>query len=98
VAFHLLRRVIYFQGWTLSLVAAIFVAGWIVRGPSLARGVRRVATALCATLLVLAAAYVVSPQDIGWHIDNSFDRLVLQAWGALVVVAFLSLARRPAVI
>jgi hypothetical protein len=88
---HLLRRLVYFQGWTLLLPAAVVAGLLVLRGPAPSSSLRRIGAALGGALLFLATAYVVTPHDIVWHIDNSFDRLLLQAWGTLLLILFLSL-------
>jgi hypothetical protein len=90
-AIHLLRRLVYVQGWMLFLIAVPFAIWVIARGPTLSPNIRRIAFGIVGALLLLCAAYVVTPQDIAWHVDNSFDRLMLQAWPTVLLLLFVSL-------
>ena len=53
-----------------------------------------IAVPLIAMLAGYYGAYVVTPLDLKWQIENSLNRLLVQVWPATVFVVF-SLAARP---
>lgn len=61
-------------------------------------GARRTAGAVQAALTLLIvyagylAVYLITPNDLLWHISTSMDRLLLQVWPTFVFVYFLLLA------
>jgi len=89
VSVHVLRRFVYFQGWTLLLV--LVPAGfWFGLRNQAQPGVRRVALGMLGALGLLAASYLVTPYDAVWQIDNSFDRILLQCLATLLLILFVS--------
>jgi hypothetical protein len=73
------------------LAALIVVLGWVSRKE------RVTAIWLLAPLGAVAAAdfliFLMTTNDLQWHLDTSVDRLLLQLWPALLFVLFLSLQR-----
>jgi hypothetical protein len=64
-------------------------------------GFRRQNTALRCSILTLAltfcgyfAVYVITPNDLYWHLRFSLNRLFLQVWPATIFLFFLSLNRQ----
>jgi len=39
--------------------------------------------------------YVITPNDLYWHLRFSLNRLFLQLWPAAIFLFFLSLSRQP---
>jgi hypothetical protein len=73
------------------LAALIVVLGWVSRKE------RASALWLLAPLGAVAAAdfviFLMTTNDLQWHLDTSVDRLLLQLWPALLFVVFLNLQR-----
>ena len=90
---HLLRRIVFFQEWGISLAAFCLLALLAAR--------RRSATARPLPLLLgilLAAdflAYVITTHDQGWHIRTSANRVFLQLWPSALVAVAVAVKSRP---
>jgi hypothetical protein len=64
-------------------------------------GIRRQNTAFRSSVLTLTltlsgyfAVYVITPNDLYWHLRFSLNRLFLQLWPAVIFLFFLSLSRQ----
>lgn len=51
------------------------------------------ASLLALMLLSYCGAYLVTPSDLKWHLNTSFDRLILQVWPLAVLLCFTHLGR-----
>jgi hypothetical protein len=89
---HSLRRIVYFQGFALWVIAEVLVlAVFIRRLPGTAVG-----TALLLAAVAYAPIYVLQPQPLAWVFRTSVDRIILQLWPAAVLATSLALARTTA--
>jgi hypothetical protein len=52
-------------------------------------------TALILVFLSYCAVYLITPASVAWHVQTSFDRLILQVWPSALLVFFVQL--RPVV-
>lgn len=72
----------------LALALAALLLG---RTPDLT--LRRAARAVLATVALIAAGYAIvyllTPSDLGWHLQHSLGRLILQLWPSLLLALFL---------
>lgn len=57
-------------------------------------GVLTSVIALCLVLLGYCFIYLITPNDLSWHLSTSLDRLLLQLWPSFVFTYF-SLVRTP---
>jgi hypothetical protein len=92
----LLRRLVFFQNWALWLVAELAVVVALVRWRAPPASARVVGLALLLALSATAFVYVLQPHELVWFVRNSADRVLMQAWPAVLFATFLSLTpRRP---
>ena len=47
---------------------------------------------LAATFIIYSASYLISPYDIEWHIQHSYDRLIYQLFPAFIYVSMITLS------
>ena len=78
------------DGWLwLALVVALIVV---------ARRERFLVTAVAVQMVFFVIAYLVSPRDLAWHIDTSWERLVRQVEAPALFAALVGISailRRP---
>jgi len=88
----LLRRVVFFQNWSLWLVAELVVLIAVVpRLPPRASS-RVLALAVALALSATAVVYVLQPHELVWFVRASADRVLVQLWPSIVLATVLSLA------
>ncbi len=88
----LLRRVVFFQNWSLWLVAELVVLIAVVpRLPSRASS-RVLGLAVALALSATAVVYVLQPHELTWFVRASSDRVLVQLWPSIVLATVLSLA------
>jgi len=87
-----------FGNWVVPTTVLFLALGFL--SPS--SGIRRENTAFRSSVLALAltlcgyfAVYVITPNDLYWHLRFSLNRLFLQLWPAAIFLFFLSLSRQP---
>jgi hypothetical protein len=85
IAFVLARRVVYFQGWALHLLAFLIALGIRWRTNDLALASKRLLLVCALVLGGFVAAFLTTAHGLVWHLNTSIDRLILQLWPALVV-------------
>ena len=56
-------------------------------------GLRFMAASVAASLGAYFMAYLLSPYELGWHLDRSLDRVLLQVFPIAAVLAFSAVAR-----
>ena len=85
-----------FGNWVVPTTILFVALGFL--SPS--SGIRRENTAFRSSVLALAltlcgyfAVYVITPNDLYWHLRFSLNRLFLQVWPATIFLFFLSLNR-----
>ena len=87
----MVRRLVLFQVWGLTLVSAIVATGWLwwkpARRPTTDRPLWQT---LASAVIGVALIYQVSPHDLGWHVRSSIDREFLQLWPSLLFLLFSS--------
>jgi len=88
----LLRRVVFFQSWSLWLVAELVVLIAVVpRLPPRASS-RVLALAVALALSAAAVVYMLQPHELVWFVRASSDRVLVQLWPSIVLATVLSLA------
>ena len=93
IAREALRHVLSFGPLLFGAFAilAVYVAVAGLRRDKRDRGILRTGVlALSFTTLGYGAIYLLRPLDLGWLLDTSADRLLLQLWPGMVFVAFLA--------
>jgi hypothetical protein len=96
--YGLIAREMFRHAWNfgpLFVGAFVILAAWAavagLRGDSRDRAILRTGVlALPLTALGYCAIYLLRPLDLGWLLDTSADRLLLQLWPGIVFVAFLA--------
>jgi hypothetical protein len=93
IARELLQRAPLRDGSRIGMVYLL-----AIYGVGVGLGARRSAGVVQATLTLLLlsagylAVYLITPNDLQWHISTSMDRLLVQVWPTFVLVYFLLLA------
>jgi hypothetical protein len=88
----LLRRVVFFQSWSLWLVAEIVVLIAVVPRLPPRPSSRVLGLAVALALSATAVVYVLQPHELVWFVRASSDRVLVQLWPSIVLATVLSLA------
>jgi hypothetical protein len=87
-----------FGGWVVPTTILFLALGFL--SPS--SGIRRQSTSFRSSVLTLAltlcgyfAVYVITPNDLYWHLRFSLNRLFLQLWPSTVFLFFLFVSGQP---
>jgi hypothetical protein len=87
-----MRRIAYFQGFGVWLVAEVLVLAFFIRRlPGTTLG-----TALFLATAAYAPIYVLQPHPLGWLFRTSVNRVIVQLWPAAVLATSLALAKTTA--
>jgi 4-amino-4-deoxy-L-arabinose transferase-like glycosyltransferase len=87
----LLRRLVYFQNWSLWLVAELVVLVAVLPRVPAQPAARVVGLALAGALAGTAVVYVLQPHELLWFVRASFDRILIQLWPSILLATFLAL-------
>jgi hypothetical protein len=85
IALSLARRVVYFQGWSLHLLAWVIALGVRLLAGDLPTASKRLLLICALVFGGFCAAFLTTPHDVEWHLRTSIDRLILQLWPTLVI-------------
>lgn len=91
IAWAFVRRLFYFQGWALHLLAFVIALVIRWRANDLSPSAKRLLLICTLVFVGFCAAFLTTPHDLDWHLRTSIDRLILQLWPALV----MALALKP---
>ena len=87
----LIAEVLKFPGWPFSILLQLALYALILR-PDLssqpAQGLLALCTIILFQILGYCAIYLLTPQDLGWHLGTSFQRLVLHIYPAALFLFF----------
>ena len=81
------------RGWSIFLAGVPLALTWGL-GHGASDAVRVVGAALITVALGFGAVYFLTPFDLNWHINTSTDRLIIQLWPSVLLVAALQLGPR----
>ena len=84
-----------FSHWNFILPAAMLVA---IGGRARGRAVAATGVVVLSVAAAYAAVYVLTPQDLVWHLRHSIDRLHFHIYPTLLVLAALRGLPRPPVV
>jgi hypothetical protein len=92
LGFALLRRVLFFQSWSLWLVAEMVVVVAVIPRLPPRPSSRVLFLAVALALAAVAVVYVLQPHELVWFVRASSDRVLVQLWPSIVLATVLSLA------
>jgi 4-amino-4-deoxy-L-arabinose transferase-like glycosyltransferase len=87
---HLISELIHLGNWPISIIAVLFVYGWIVgiRNPeSLTEKVSWIIP--LSQFLIYMLIYVITPYDLEWHLNYSTSRLLIHLFPLAMLSFFL---------
>jgi len=90
-----LNRLIRIDRWNLFLAACVASFFFRPRTNQGRASRRALAIALLVTSAGYFAAYLATPHNLTWHINTSINRLILQMWGVMLLLASLRLVQKP---
>jgi len=99
VSHWFLSRPFSFGRWnSLTAIPILLIFYFLLLGATV-RKKEVCATSIAVSLCIFMSVgyffvYILSPMDLAWHLESSFDRLLLQLW-PLVVFSFFMLVRTP---
>jgi hypothetical protein len=85
-----LKKVYFFNDKIVILMAVYFLISGLDRSGHVKKHIFSHVILLLLTLGGYLFAYVITPYDLGWHIDSSLRRLFIQLWPAWVFLFFYS--------
>jgi len=81
-----------FGNWIIPLPLVLACYALVMGKPSQIKGRQEVGAAVGALFLVLVGyflVYVLTPDNLDWHLKTSLARLLLQLWPSFIFVFFL---------
>ena len=88
----LMRRIVYFQGWALWLIAEVAVLALVLPRLPPRPAARAVGAALALALAGTLPIYLLQPHPLAWFFRASFDRVLIQLWPSILLATILALA------
>jgi hypothetical protein len=87
---EMLKKAYFFNDKIVILMAVYFLISGIDRSGKVKKHLFSHVILLLLMLCGYLVAYVITPYDLGWHIDSSLRRLFIQLWPAWVFLFFYS--------
>jgi hypothetical protein len=95
IAMAMLNRILRVDRWNLFLLVFVGSLCFRARDTHGRAGRLALAIALLLTGVGYFGAYVVTPHDLTWHLNTSINRLILQAWPVMLLLAAMRLPFKP---
>ncbi len=86
-----LRRLVFFQNWSLWLVAELAVLVAVLPRVQGRPAARVIGLALGASLGATGIVYLLQPHELLWFVRASFDRILIQLWPSILFATLLAL-------
>jgi Dolichyl-phosphate-mannose-protein mannosyltransferase len=88
----LLRRIVFFQNWSLWLLAELLVLIALLPRLPPRPSSRILGLAVALALSAISVVYAFQPHELVWFVRASADRVLIQLWPSIVLATVLTLA------